>query len=91
MIMLGFQKYCTLEIEDFKDFITVIFILVDDLYKEYIPHEIKYCLHKDTVILNDSDIIIISGAGELFTIDSEKAWHGFITKNAKDLFPKMCE
>ena len=64
---------------------------MDDLYKEYILDEIKYRLHKDTAILTDSEIIAISIAEELFTIDSEKAWHGFITKNAKNLFPKMCE
>ena len=29
--MLGFQKDCTMEIEDFKDFITVIFVLVANL------------------------------------------------------------
>lgn len=89
--MLGFQDYYNMRIENLKDFVTVIFVLVDDLYNEHIPEEIKNRLHKDTAILSDSEIITIAISRELLTIDSESAWHSFVQKNMKDLFPKTCE
>ena len=39
--------------------------------------------------LSDSEIITISICGELFGIDSEKAWFSFVKKNYKHLFPKL--
>ena len=41
-------------------------------------------------MLSDSEIITIAMVGELLTIDSEKAWHSFCSKNLRDLFPNMC-
>lgn len=35
----------------------------------------------------DSEIITLGG---LLTIDSEKVWFGFCTKNLRDLFPRFC-
>ncbi len=40
-------------------------------------------------MLSDSEIITISIVGELLTIDSEKAWHNFCSKNLGDKFPTI--
>ncbi|WP_353097795.1 IS982 family transposase, partial [Tissierella praeacuta] len=90
--MLEFSnKYSIKEIADLKDFITVIYILIDDIYQEIIPTHIKERRNIKDAILSDSEIITISIVGELLTIDSEKAWLGFCRNNLKDLFPKFCE
>lgn len=41
--------------------------------------------------MSDSEIITIRLVGELFTIDSEKAWLAFCKRNMRDLFPKFCD
>ena len=81
----------TIPMETMKDLITTIYVLVDDIYQESIPGEIKYRLHWDKAILSDSEIITIALAGELMTIDSENAWLRYVRKNMRDLFPRICE
>lgn len=87
--MLKLNKYYIQDIENLKDFITVIFVIIDDLYNEHIPNSIKNRPHKDLAILSDSEIMTISIIGELLSIDSERAWVSYVNKNLKDLFPKM--
>lgn len=89
--MPEFNKYCIKEITDLKDFITVIYILIDDIYQEIIPTYIKERRNIKDAILSDSEIITISIVGKLLTIDSEKAWLGFCRRNLRDLFPKFCD
>ena len=88
---MEFQKDNTIAVEDMKDVITVIYVLVDDIYHEIVPHEIKYRLHWDKAILSDSEVITIAIMGEIMSIDSENAWVRYVRKNFSDLFPQMCE
>lgn len=39
--MLEFTYYNTEKIYDLKDFFTVVFVLIDDVYNEIIPSKIK--------------------------------------------------
>jgi len=89
--MLEFGIHPTTTIKDLKDFMTIIFVLVDDLYKEHIPDEIKYRRNKGTAVLSDSEIITIAITGEVLTLYSEKSWFSFVSRNFRDLFPRMCE
>ena len=89
--MLEFDTYCNISIENLKDLITIIYVIIDDLYKTTTPAEVQNRRHKDKAILSDSEIVTISLVGELMTIDSEKAWLSFVSKNLKDLFPHMYE
>lgn len=85
------RTYSIKEIGDLKDFVTVAYIIIDDIYQEVTPtHIAKRCNIKDS-ILSDSEIITISIVGELLTIDSENAWFNFCKKNLRDLFPKLCD
>ncbi|SNS36090.1 hypothetical protein SAMN05446037_1008146 [Anaerovirgula multivorans] len=89
--MLEFSKeYSIKEIGDLKDFITVTYILINDIYQRVLPTHIKKLRNINTSILSDSEIITISIVDELLTIYSEKAWLGFCKKNLPDLFPKFC-
>jgi len=88
---MEFRKNYSIPLEDLKDLVTIIFILVDDIYNESIPDEIKYRLHKDKAILSDSEIITIAIMGEIMSIDSENAWVKYVRKNMRDLFPHICE
>lgn len=85
------RTYSIKEIWDLKDFVTVAYVIIDDIYREVTPtHIAKRCNIKDS-ILSDSEIITISIVGELLTIDSENAWFNFCKKNMRDLFPKLCD
>jgi len=88
---MEFQKDYTIAIDNLKDLTTTIFVIVDDLYHENVPGEIKYRLHWEKAKLSDSEIIAISIVGELMSIDSENAWVRYVRKNMRDLFPRMCE
>lgn len=87
--MLEFTYYNTEKINDLKDLFTIIFVLVDDVYNEIIPSNIKNRRNISDSKLSDSEIISISIVGEAITIDSEKAWFFFVKKNFKDLFPNI--
>lgn len=89
--MLELNKYSIKEIENLKDFITVTFIIIDDIYQEVTPAYIKNRRNINESIMSDSEIITIAIVGELLTIDSENAWFHFARKNLRDLFPKFCE
>ncbi len=89
--MLELTYYNTEKIDDLKDFFTVIFVLIDDVYNKIIPYEIKNRRNISDSKLSDSEIISISIVGEAITVDSEKAWFYFVKKNFKDLFPNICD
>lgn len=75
--------------QNFEDFILVVFVLIDDLYQTYAPVSVIQRRNVEQAKLSDSEIITISICGELFGIDSEKAWFSFVKKNYKHLFPKL--
>ena len=85
------QSYGTITVENLKDVATVIYVIVDDIYRVQIPQTIQTRLNKEKALLSDSEIITISILGELMGNDSEKAWLSFVSKNMSDLFPNMCE
>lgn len=87
--MLKFQTNYTTTIQNFEDFILVVFVLIDDLYQTYAPVSVIQRRNVEQAKLSDSEIITISICGELFGIDSEKAWFSFVKKNYKHLFPKL--
>ena len=87
--MLEFTYYNTEKINDLKDFFTVVFVLIDDVYNEIIPSSIKNRRNISDIKLSDSEIISISIVGEAITVDSEKAWFYFVKKNFRDLFPNI--
>lgn len=90
--MLEFHKSNSIkEIDTLKDFVTAVYIIIDDIYKKVTPTHIANRYNIKDSIMSDSEIITISLVGELLTIDSEKAWFGFCKKNMRDLFPKFCD
>lgn len=82
--------YSIKEIKNLKDFVTVAYVIIDDIYQKVTPAHIKFRCNINDSIMSDSEIITISIVGELLTIDSENAWFGFCKKNMMDLFPKLC-
>jgi len=89
--MSEFNAYNNINIEDLKDFITIVFVIIDDLYQIAVPKAISQRLHAEKAILSDSEIITICIVGELLAIDSESAWLSYVGENLRDLFPRMCE
>ena len=89
--MLELEKYYTTEIENLKEVMTIIFVIVDDLYTEITPTSIKNRKNKEKAKMSDSEILTIALTGESMGIDSETAWYSFVKKNYSDLFPTMCD
>jgi hypothetical protein len=85
------KVYFIKEIIDFKDFITVTYVIIDDIYQRVTPAHIKFRCNINDSKMSDSEIITISIVGELLTIDSENAWYKFCKRNFKDLFPTFCD
>ncbi|AEE90732.1 transposase [Tepidanaerobacter acetatoxydans Re1] len=74
------NKYSIKEITELKDFITVAYVIIDDIYQDVTPIYIKNRRNIKNAILSDSEIITIAIVGELLTIDSERAWYSFCSK-----------
>jgi hypothetical protein len=79
------------KIEKFEDFFTAAYTIIDDIYKKIIPTNIQHRRNKSRSKLSDSEIITISIAGELHTVDSENAWYNYCKKNFGHLFPNLCD
>ena len=69
--MLKFQEDYSITHQSFKDFILVVFVLVDDLYKKVAPKSVKHRPNIHKAILSDSEIIIIALCAEIMEINSE--------------------
>ena len=88
--MVKFQKNKTTVIATFEDFILTVYVIIDELYHQFVSHEATSRRHILDVKLSDSEIITISICGELAGIDSENAWFSFVKKNYRYLFPNLC-
>ncbi len=77
-------------IENLKDFITVIFVIVDDIQQEVTPAYIKNRRNNNNSIMSDSEIITVSLSGKLMSINSENSWVEYCKNNLKELFPIFC-
>jgi hypothetical protein len=89
--MLELKNYNITEIANLQELMTIIFVIVDDLYKEVTPTSIKSRKNKENAKMSDSEILTIAITGETIGIDSETAWHSFVKKNYSALFPNMCD
>lgn len=87
--MLKFQNDYTTIIAAFEDFILLVYTIIDDLYKQYVPASISQRRNVETAKLSDSEIITLSICGELIGIDSENAWYSFVKRNYRHLFPRI--
>ena len=79
--MLKFQNNNTTFSVNFEDFILIVFVIIDDLYKKYAPAAISHRIRISSAKLSDPEIITISICGELFGFDSENALFNYIDKN----------
>ena len=79
-------------IATFEDFILTAFVIIDELYFQYVPDAVSKRRNVLNAKLSDSEIITISICGELIGVDSENAWFSFVwfsfvKKNYHHLFP----
>ena len=88
--MLKFQDNYNIQIENMEDFILISYVMIDELYQQYAPKEIKERKNISKVKLSDSEIITISICGELSGNDSENGWYNFVKKNYRYLCPELC-
>ena len=78
--MLEFQNNYTTLTENFEDFILLVYVTVDDLYKKVVLDCVSKRRNYQPARLSDSEVITIAVCGELIGIDSEKAWYYFVKK-----------
>lgn len=88
--MLKFQDNHTTVIATFEDFILTVYVIIDDLYRQFAPPEVMHRRHVLDAKLSDPEIITIGICGELAGIDSENAWFCFVKRNYHHLFPNLC-
>jgi len=87
---------------DIEDLLSDSFIIIDDLYKQYIDKSVSNRPGPKT-LFSDSEVLTISWVGEIFSqgrttprpqtngIDSENAWYNFVVKHFLHLFPYIPE
>ena len=69
--MLKFQNNNTITIATFEDFILTAFVIIDELYFQYVPDAVSKRRNVLNSKLSDSEIITISICGELIGVDSK--------------------
>ena len=88
---MKFEYNCNINDLTCKDFFTLIFVIVDDIYKKVVPESVKNRRNIDKLKISDSKIITIAICGEMLGCDSEKSWFSFVKKNNYDLFLNLCD
>ena len=78
--MLELNNYYIQEVKNLTDLFTIIFTIVDDIYNDIIPINIRNRRNIKDSKLSDSEIITISIVGELLTIDSEKSFFSLLSR-----------
>lgn len=89
--MSKFPSEYSIAHQSFEDFILVVYVLVDDLYKKVAPTQVKCRPNVAKALLSDSEVITLALCGEIAGVDSENAWYSLVKKNFRHLFPKMCD
>lgn len=88
--MLEFQSHYTTTLETFEDFILTVYVIIDELYQQFAPPEVRQRRNIQKAKLSDPEVITISICGELVGVDSENAWFAFVQRNYHHLFPNLC-
>lgn len=89
--MLELNDYSIHENLSLSDFFLVTYVIVDDLYNQVTPEDIRFRRNYSQAKLSDSEVITLALIGELQGRTSEKAWISFVRKNYKHLFPNLCD
>ena len=87
--MMEFQDNDTTILNSLEDLFLILFTMIDDLYARFAPPEVLGRRNCGKAGLSDSEVIAIAVCGELVGVDSEKAWHSFVKRNYRHLFPRM--
>lgn len=88
--MVELNDYSIHESLNLSDFFLVTYVIIDNLYHQITPDEIRFRRNYFQAKLSDSEVITIALVGELQGITSEKVWISFVGKNYKHLFPNLC-
>jgi hypothetical protein len=86
---IKFEFSETLDQVDLEMLFIIVFVLVDDLYREIVPDCVLNRPGPDPR-LSDSEVITISLVGEML-FDSETSWLDFVYRNYRYLFPNLNE
>lgn len=89
--MLELNQYSIHENLNLSDFFLVTYVIIDDIYHQIVPEEIRFRPNYHQAKLSDSEIITLAIVGELQGVSSEKAWFNYVRKNYKYLFPNLCD
>ncbi len=89
--MLELNDYSIYENLNLSDFFLVTYVIIDDLYHQITPDEIRFRRNYFQVKLSYNEMITLALVGELQFITSEKDWMSFVRKNYKHLFPNLCD
>ena len=75
---------------DFPTLLTIIYVLVDDWYKQHAPRLIKGKAGVKPVF-SDSEVITLMLAQDFLCFESETQFLAFMRANYRELFPKLCD
>jgi len=73
IIILKFQNNNTIVLSTFEDFILTTYVIIDDLYKRFVPPEVTHRRNVLKARMSNPEVITICICGELTGVDLEKA------------------
>jgi hypothetical protein len=84
---LGLNKVWSL-----SDVFLVVYTLVDDLYQKLFGSPKYFRLSPNyEPVFTDSEVITLALVKELKGYESQNSWWNYVSKNYRDLFPKLCD
>ena len=75
---------------DFSTLLTIMYVLVDDWYKQHAPRLLKGKVGAKPVF-SDSEVITLMLAMDFLAFESETQFLSFMRANYLELFPRLCE
>jgi len=73
-----------------EDLFSACFVIIDDLYQEVAPKEVRQ-RPGPAPSLSDAEVITIAVVGELFGMEVEARWHALVCQQYQHLFPGLNE
>jgi len=84
------QEASLMQSIDFPTLLTIIYVLVDDWYKQHAPRLLKGKAGVKPVF-SDSEVITLMLAQDFLCFESETQFLAFMRANYRELFPKLCD
>lgn len=86
------ESLCLNKTWSLEDIFTIVYVFVDDAYDKLFGSQSYFRLSSNNKpVFTDSEVITLALVCELSGFESRNSWWNYVSKNYRQLFPKLCD